>query len=784
MQKFYNFLSKFEAQIRIFNLIHDQNSAAASESEFIIRLNRFMEDDNSKLSNEQYINFKRKTDELRQCFNWEVPTKKSDETRTVFYKFSKQFSDLLENYRDQCEISYQAEQIFKNFNKKYNHNSWDDRAVNEALYCLLYISKRNKIENNVLNLLSWIIQTKNNLEADNFEKTHFLLQYMSRDINTDQQKGGNGKSFIVKAIAKKLADFKDLAIEQDGAFPTDKYVTDKYSKYWFIFDTEMDSLSHLNKEKTKAILSENIILGNNKFEKQKPIRIISNFIGCSNEDWTRSEDKALGSRVLQITADSRLNLRNSKIRKSVEKYLPSVDAIGTAFLYLLGCPLEKLMELREKYQQLVDAIEDNYNNRSVADNWVWDYYYKWFREFGRTAKWIRAKDIVDQISKTQNRKPSIDQIINILLKLNCTTKGKYDTNLSSWKTTKYNVLWDCSVIDQQQILDSFTFEEDNEMSIIQVYNYFHKDIDNTPDDDEDINFEDILPVEQIDIEDIQTAEDKSDEICGSLNIPQPNRFCQNKTSYEYLKQDDGYCELKILNPIDQKKAEEAIKSGELKTGCGDITVASRRNFVFQMDDVQLEKQKQISFKLSKNVVNQAVFSGGKSIHNYITINREPESKEEYEFIWNKLNQKFFEGKADTQCKNPARRCRLANALRNDTEKIQERLFKNNNILYCYDYFHNQFIKEKNIKIINNISFKSDKKISVINNAKVQYYLNNYFFKKTGNGNSNNSFWTAICVCVKANDEDTLQVVCDKARSEHWSEKEIQKKISDAHKKVK
>jgi len=27
-----------------------------------------------------------------------------------------------------------------------------------------------------------------------------------------------------------------------------------------------------------------------------------------------------------------------------------VDAIGTAFLYLLGCPLEKLMELREKYQ--------------------------------------------------------------------------------------------------------------------------------------------------------------------------------------------------------------------------------------------------------------------------------------------------------------------------------------------------------------------------------------------------------------------------------------------------
>jgi len=33
------------------------------------------------------------------------------------------------------------------------------------------------------------------------------------------------------------------------------------------------------------------------------------------------------------------------------------------------------------------------------------------------------------------------------------------------------------------------------MSIIQVYNYFHKDIDNTPDDDEDINFEDILPVE-------------------------------------------------------------------------------------------------------------------------------------------------------------------------------------------------------------------------------------------------------------------------------------------------
>jgi hypothetical protein len=65
------------------------------------------------------------------------------------------------------------------------------------------------------------------------------------------------------------------------------------------------------------------------------------------------------------------------------------------------------------------------------------------------------------------------------------------------------------------------------------------------------------------------------------------------------------------------------------------------------------------------------------------------------------------------------------------------------------------------------------------NEKVQYYLETDFPYMTGNGDSASSFYTAICVCIRYNDEDTLEKVLDKARSENWSEKEIDYNVNRA-----
>lgn len=69
--------------------------------------------------------------------------------------------------------------------------------------------------------------------------------------------------------------------------------------------------------------------------------------------------------------------------------------------------------------------------------------------------------------------------------------------------------------------------------------------------------------------------------------------------------------------------------------------------------------------------------------------------------------------------------------------------------------------------------------NVSNNAKVRHYLDTPYMKLTGNGDSDSSLYTAICVCITANDESTLEEVMNKAMSEHWTRTEIERKIKQA-----
>ena len=154
---------------------------------------------------------------------------------------------------------------------------------------------------------------------------------------------------------------------------------------------------------------------------------------------------------------------------------------------------------------------------------------------------------------------------------------------------------------------------------------------------------------------------------------------------------DCYQTLPTNNDDDEFETVNPIKAGERRC---DYNVASKRNFVFEMDDESLQGQMKYTEKLIKEkVINRCVFSGSKSLHNRVTINFEPESKEEYKWIFAKLNEKYFDGKADKACSNLSRFTRKPNGFRKDKGKIQKLFFKAPFVLDCA-YLHQEYLDYK------------------------------------------------------------------------------------------
>jgi hypothetical protein len=163
--------------------------------------------------------------------------------------------------------------------------------------------------------------------------------------------------------------------------------------------------------------------------------------------------------------------------------------------------------------------------------------------------------------------------------------------------------------------------------------------------------------------------------------------------------------MKVIRDYYMGTAMRKLKSGaafvELKPNCNtefvtinklkdgsktakDENVETYRSLIFEIDNEDIELQKRRAKSLFENkVVNRAVFSGSKSVHCRITLNDEPDNKEQYKYIWKKLNEMYFENKADKACSNPARLTRMPNAIRSNGIK-QERLYLSNELLN-YDW---------------------------------------------------------------------------------------------------
>lgn len=103
--------------------------------------------------------------------------------------------------------------------------------------------------------------------------------------------------------------------------------------------------------------------------------------------------------------------------------------------------------------------------------------------------------------------------------------------------------------------------------------------------------------------------------------------------------------------------------------------------------------------------------------------------------------------------------------------------------YTLDFFKTLNFTDEDMKEF--LRYKEEQKQrafekrSVEDDERIQYYLSTDFPMMTGNGDSDSSLYKAICVCLAHDDEDTLEKVLDKARSENWPEEELERKIECA-----
>lgn len=175
----------------------------------------------------------------------------------------------------------------------------------------------------------------------------------------------------------------------------------------------------------------------------------------------------------------------------------------------------------------------------------------------------------------------------------------------------------------------------------------------------------------------------------------------------------------VLNPL---KANITNRSDE--------NVSSMRNLLFEFDNISLEEQQKLINKNSPKI-NRATYSGNKSFHIRITLLEEPESKEEYKFIWNRINEELFSGNADTHCNNPSRLTRCPGAFRKDTGKLQFLYFHNENHFFDAGKYHAEFKERKEQKrFIYSSSHHYESKYKIpyekLYSVDAQYILDNIF----------------------------------------------------------
>lgn len=203
-------------------------------------------------------------------------------------------------------------------------------------------------------------------------------------------------------------------------------------------------------------------------------------------------------------------------------------------------------------------------------------------------------------------------------------------------------------------------------------------------------------------------------------------------------------------------------------------------FVFECDTVNKELQKERAINLvNQHIACRAVDSGNKSIHVIIELDEDITDVNYYKQIWHFLNKRYFNSEADTACSNPNRLTRCPNSIRLSNNKVQE-VIASNDAKYTLDKTDKATIKSE-LDRQKMLAYLRDSSVSrsvtdhdgmCKNWEIITRYINTPFPKMTGNVNSSKWLYAAIKTCQKYKDNQTLQAIINKAKSEHWSDKEL------------
>lgn len=153
----------------------------------------------------------------------------------------------------------------------------------------------------------------------------------------------------------------------------------------------------------------------------------------------------------------------------------------------------------------------------------------------------------------------------------------------------------------------------------------------------------------------------------------PDKFAYNGISQEALQKDRF-----LLQPNNQDFSPRLTTLSEISLivinpisgNCCDANVSSHRTFLVEMDEGTIEEQSAYieTFNTPKTAI---IFSGGKSLHYLITLADVTLSSEQWRFV----NQWILNilKKVDQQVKNPSRKTRFPDHLRNENS-LQELKF--------------------------------------------------------------------------------------------------------------
>lgn len=549
-------------------------------------------------------------------------------------------------------------------NKLSNQSEANRAKVGSALKAILFNSKVNNTYSNITKILNWINQVKN----FNVSTNNKALLYMSNQAD-GENKGGNGKSFVINALREALNDMEIPNCSRTLPTWHDSEITSDFANNVVSFASEQSfCLPH---SPTYDIMDKSNYQTRIKYQPSAVMKSICNIVGTTNETLVKA-DQTLRRRLSIIYCNE--NQVIEELPEEQFKQLPTEFQQISAWKYLLT------HDLTNAYPKSKDS-ETSISNEERDILWTLVDWQEEWKDVYDSSKELAVRTFKDVCDRT-NKKISFASAIPVAKKYGAVIvkKGSHS------RETEGSAMIDLSNMN----IPAEIFEESKSFTLPDVFRLidaeYGEDDDPTTDKpsndetDTDTNSATSTNEERAGSAETNSKEISFKEVVGNdisplaldlldlieepeVEIPdapeEPTKYDtieESNHSYERAEiifaSDQPEDQFEVLNPVTTYKRDDCVNS--------------RRNFIFEMDDTPLEEQKKyLKDLIDKKIVNRWVFSGNKSIHMRITVNRDVNDTQEYKYIWKKLNAEYFDGKADRACANPARLTRRLNGIRVD-----------------------------------------------------------------------------------------------------------------------